>query len=150
MKPRYLVTLRSQYNQFLAEFTNVEAELTDLNKKRRRAIKIFYCSAMKEVIFFSQHGEAVKGKLDNSLDNKLEKKEPWSSRWLATPLGFLMSPDEREEWLGDLEESIYKLREKGYPEWMLNVIFTLRCILLCLSTLQIKVSDVFTLFRKSQ
>jgi hypothetical protein len=76
--------------------------------------------------------------------------ETWASYWVARPLGYVMSKDEREEWLGDLIQVNRELL-RLYPRWCVNVIIIMRVIRLLASAIEIKISDFISLgVRKSE
>ncbi len=81
--------------------------------------------------------------------SKNKNSEPWTSRWIAAPVGYLCSKEQREEWLGDLQEIILEMQTKSYPRWMINLICIGKTTILILSAFEIKISDFFTLFKKS-
>lgn len=81
---------------------------------------------------------------------KNNKPEPWASRWIGSPVGYLCSKEQREEWFGDLNEVIHDMRFKRYPEWMINLICVGKTTVLVISALKIKISDFFTLEQKSE
>lgn len=71
--------------------------------------------------------------------------ETWASRWVASLVAYLLSADRREEWLGDLYEINREMLNKGYPRWCVSIINVGRSIILVVSALQIKLSDLMTL-----
>lgn len=75
--------------------------------------------------------------------------EPWVSRWIAAPIGYLCSKERREEWLGDLYEVIYEMKTKNYPKWMINLICIGKTTILIVSAFEIKISDFFYFVKKS-
>lgn len=74
-----------------------------------------------------------------------EKHETWASRWVAAPIAYLLPEEHREEWLGDLYEVNWQMLNKGYPILMVNLVNIGRTTILIVSSLQIKVADLFTL-----
>lgn len=68
--------------------------------------------------------------------------ETWTSRWVASPIAYLLPENSREEWLGDLYEVNREMLHKGYSRWWINLINALRTIILVISALQIKLSDL--------
>lgn len=75
--------------------------------------------------------------------------EPWASRWIAAPIGYLCSKEQREEWLGDLYEVIHEMQSKSYPRWMINLICMGKTVILIFSAFEIKISDFLALLKKS-
>lgn len=75
--------------------------------------------------------------------------EPWASRWIAAPIGYLCSKEQREEWLGDLQEIIHEMQAKKYPRWIINLICVGKTSILIFSVFEIKISDFFTLLKRS-
>lgn len=71
--------------------------------------------------------------------------ETWVSRWIAAPLAYLFPKERREEWLGDLHEVNFEMLRKGYPRWMVNVVNIGRTVILLMSSLSIKISDLISL-----
>lgn len=96
--------------------------------------------------------------LESQINKKLLLKhrrfnptETWSSRWVASPIAYLFPKERREEWLGDLYEVNQELLHKGYPRWLVNLINVARTVILLVSGLQIKLSDLISLgFRKTE
>jgi hypothetical protein len=70
--------------------------------------------------------------------------ETWASRWIASSIAYLFPENSREEWLGDLYEINREMLHKGYPCWWINLINVLRTVVLVISALQIKISDLLT------
>ncbi|MBK1988301.1 hypothetical protein A0J48_012255 [Sphaerospermopsis aphanizomenoides BCCUSP55] len=87
----------------------------------------------------------------SQLDNKLRKykkfepAETWASRWVASPIAYLFPPERREEWLGDLYEVNREMLYKGFPRWQVNFNNLVRTVILIISALQIKLSDLLSL-----
>ena len=73
-----------------------------------------------------------------------EKVDTWASRWVAAPIAYLLPEEHREEWLGDLYEVNWQMLNKGYPKLMVNVVNIGRTTILIVSSLQIKLTDLFT------
>lgn len=88
---------------------------------------------------------AHKDKTDLTNNNS----EPWASRWIAVPIGYLCSKEEREEWLGDLYEVIREMHTKNYPKWTINLICVGKTAILIFSAFEIKISDFLALLKKS-
>ena len=65
----------------------------------------------------------------------------WQSR-LVTIAAFLLPKETREEWLGDLQESIQELIYRGYPRWLRIVVTSGRICLLCYALVWIKLRDL--------
>jgi hypothetical protein len=76
-------------------------------------------------------------------------EETWTSRWIVTPIAHLFPAERREEWLGDLYESNLILLDQNYPRWLVNVINVGRTVILIVSAMQIKLSDLLTIKLKS-
>ena len=70
--------------------------------------------------------------------------ETWTSRWVASSIAYLFPENSREEWLGDLYEVNREMLHKEYPRWWVNSITALRTLILVISALQIKLSDLLT------
>lgn len=68
--------------------------------------------------------------------------ETWSTRWVASPVAYLLPETRREEWLGDLYEVNREMIHKGYPRWVIHLINTGRTFLLIWSSIEIKLSDL--------
>jgi hypothetical protein len=66
----------------------------------------------------------------------------WATRWIAMPIAYLFPSDRREEWLGDLYEGNLQLLNQRYPRWLINLINVGRTVVLVVSALSIKVSDL--------
>lgn len=90
-------------------------------------------------------------------ETKPEPKEPnkvfkdqshfprtWSSRWVAFPLGYLLSKKQREEWIGDLNETKFEMLEQAYPLWLINTIIMLKTVRKIPSILGIKITDLLS------
>lgn len=75
--------------------------------------------------------------------------EPWALRWVAAPIGYLCSKGQREEWLGDLYEVIHEMQTKSYPRWTIDLICIGKTTILIFSAFEIKITDFFTLLKKS-
>jgi hypothetical protein len=74
--------------------------------------------------------------------------ETWSSRWIASPIAYLLPEERREEWLGDLYEVNREMLHKNYPRWIVNVINVGKTAILVVSAVQIKISDLVGFFGK--
>lgn len=68
--------------------------------------------------------------------------ETWSTRWVASPIAYLLPESRREEWLGDLYEVNREMIHKGYPRWIIHLINTGRTFILIGSSIAIKLSDL--------
>jgi hypothetical protein len=71
--------------------------------------------------------------------------ETWISRWFAFPIACLFPKERREEWLGDLYEVNLELLHKGYPRWSVNLVNIGLIVILLMSGLSIKLSDLISL-----
>ncbi|ESA36927.1 hypothetical protein N836_05035 [Leptolyngbya sp. Heron Island J] len=61
----------------------------------------------------------------------------WSYKWIGKPLGYLLSTDEREEWLGDLLEIQNRMiKEDEYPNLVINTVISLKAFLLIFSKIR--------------
>ena len=61
----------------------------------------------------------------------------WAIRWIGVPIGYLLSPDEREEWLGDLKEIQHRMiHAERYPIWFVNSVTSAKCLCLIVSKIQ--------------
>jgi hypothetical protein len=76
---------------------------------------------------------------------KSDPVETWTSRWVCSPVAYLFPADRREEWLGDLYELNREMLHKDYPLWIVNTINVGRTLILILSAIQIKLSDLISL-----
>lgn len=76
---------------------------------------------------------------------RFDPVETWSSRWIASPVAYLFPAERREEWLGDLYEVNREMLHKGYPLWCVNIINVGRTLILIVSAIQIKLSDLISL-----
>ena len=65
----------------------------------------------------------------------------WESR-IVTIAAYLLPRKTREEWLGDLQESIHELIRAGCPRWMRILITSGRILLLCYALAWIKMRDL--------
>ncbi|MEM1242216.1 MAG: hypothetical protein AAGI45_20480 [Cyanobacteria bacterium P01_H01_bin.26] len=64
----------------------------------------------------------------------------WTHKWVGKPIGYLLSPDEREEWLGDLLEIKDRMKnEDNYPVWVINLIIVGKTVCLIGSKLSITI-----------
>lgn len=81
---------------------------------------------------------------------KSEPGETWVSRWIASPIAYLFPPERREEWLGDLYEVNGEMLNKGYPRWFVNLTNLGKTVILIISALQIKLSDLLSLAKLSK
>lgn len=56
---------------------------------------------------------------------------PWSYKWVAKPIGYLLSEREREEWFGDLLDIKDRMiNEERYPMPLINLIITVKTVCL--------------------
>lgn len=65
----------------------------------------------------------------------------WNSR-IVTAAAFLLPKKTREEWLGDLQESMHELTANGYPRWVRILITSGRIGLLCYALARIKLCNL--------
>ena len=73
----------------------------------------------------------------NGLPPTFYHQDLWAIRWVGTPIGYLLSPDEREEWIGDLKEIQYRmLCADRYPIRFVNVIISAKCLCLVVSKIR--------------
>ena len=67
----------------------------------------------------------------------------WSLRWVAKPIGYLLPRDDREEWLGDLEEIYHLMLFEGkYPIWFINLIIATKTSLLVWSAIEVHIINL--------
>jgi len=76
---------------------------------------------------------------------KFDPAETWASRWIACQIAYLFPEERREEWLGDLYEVNREMLHKGYPRWIVNLNNLGKTVILVLSALKIKLSDLFSI-----
>ncbi|MEH1905502.1 MAG: hypothetical protein V7L04_30015 [Nostoc sp.] len=76
---------------------------------------------------------------------KSDPAETWASRWIASPIAYLFPPERREEWLGDLYEVNREMLHKDYPSWLVNLNNVWKTLILVISALKIRLSDLFSL-----
>ncbi|AFZ26712.1 hypothetical protein Cylst_4644 [Cylindrospermum stagnale PCC 7417] len=81
---------------------------------------------------------------------KVEPGETWVSRWIASPIAYLFPPERREEWLGDLYEVNGEMLHKSYPRWQVNLNNLGKTVILIISALQIKLSDLLSFAKVSK
>ena len=63
---------------------------------------------------------------------------------MARPVGYLLPRDDREEWLGDLEEIHHlMLVEDKYPIWFINLIVGTKTLLLVWSAIEVHIVNLF-------
>jgi hypothetical protein len=72
----------------------------------------------------------------------------WSFHHSTIFLEKFLSDRQREEWIGDLEEVLYRMYELEYPKWRLHLETLRRTYYLVLSTLKMKVNS-FSYKRKT-
>ncbi|MBD2384386.1 hypothetical protein [Cylindrospermum sp. FACHB-282] len=100
----------------------------------------------KELIALEELAEKLeKFSLLNKRLRKYKKSEPgetWVSRWIGSPIAYLFPPERREEWLGDLYEVNREMLHKSYPRWQVNLNNLGKTIILIISALKIKLSDL--------
>jgi hypothetical protein len=70
--------------------------------------------------------------------------ETWASKWVASPIAYLLPKERREEWLGDLYETNREMLHKSYPRWFVSVTAIGRTIILIISACKIKLLDFFS------
>lgn len=76
-------------------------------------------------------------KRDNDLPPTRYKNSLWAIRWIGKPIGFLLSRNEREEWIGDLKEIRYRmLHVEKYPILFINVVISAKCFCLVFVKIQ--------------
>ena len=75
-------------------------------------------------------------------------KELWSERWIAYPIACLFPRTKREEWLGDLHEVIFLMKERKYPRFFINLICISLTFVLLLSAIQINLKDLLEYSKK--
>ncbi len=81
--------------------------------------------------------------------SKIKSLETWASRWIAFPIIFLGSKKKRMECSQDLQEVIYEMYQKDYPEWMINIVCILKTLGWVLSAmLQMIPKMIMTVFEK--
>lgn len=69
--------------------------------------------------------------------------EQWSYRWIGRPVGYLLNKREREEWFGDLLEiQDLMIKEDRYPVFVINLIISMKTLLLVGSKLRSMLTDV--------
>jgi hypothetical protein len=73
--------------------------------------------------------------------------EPRITYWLSAPIAYMLSEEQREEWLGDLQEVNREMMRKGYPEWMISIVNVGQIIRLIVSSLDIKIVDLILKLR---
>nr|WP_290224283.1 hypothetical protein [Trichocoleus desertorum] len=81
---------------------------------------------------------------------KFRPKDPTEPRityWLSAPIAYMLSEEQREEWLGDLQEVNREMMRKGYPEWMISIVNVGQIIRLIVSSLDIKIVDLILKLR---
>lgn len=80
-----------------------------------------------------------------------DSAETWASKWLASPIAYLLPKKRREEWLGDLYEINQEMLHKGYPRLFVSITAIVRTIILIISSCKIKLLDFFSIGdRKSE
>lgn len=113
------------------------------------SVKLRQKEIAKIEIYNSEHKLKASSHRDNK-SSKNNNSEPWASRWIAVPVGYLFSKEQREEWLGDLQEIIHEMHCESYPGWIINVICIGKTIILIVSALRIKITDFFPLGQKNE
>lgn len=73
--------------------------------------------------------------------------QPWVTWWVAAPIAYLLSPKDREEWIGDLQEVNHQMTLAGYPRWMINLVNIGKLIRLIVSFIDIKIVDLIIKLR---
>lgn len=76
---------------------------------------------------------------------QFDPTETWATRWIACPIAYLFPAERREEWLGDLYELNWEMLHKDYPRWFVSFINIARTVILVLSAIQMKLSDIISL-----
>jgi hypothetical protein len=66
--------------------------------------------------------------------------------WFAAPISRFFAKDRREEWMGDLLETIEQDLQRGYQRWFINLLTVARTVLLVLSAIQIYWIDKLNTF----
>jgi hypothetical protein len=72
----------------------------------------------------------------------------WSVHYFSLLLEQLLNDRQREEWIGDLEEALYKMYEQKYPRWRLHF-ETLRRVFYLLKGLLIAKTNSFVYKRRT-
>lgn len=73
---------------------------------------------------------------------KQAKGETWSSRWIASPMAYLLDRRQREEWLGDIKDVEREmLNKRQFPRWWINFIIIGRVAILLKSILEVRQID---------
>lgn len=75
---------------------------------------------------------------------KSDPVETWATRWIASPVAYLLPSERREEWLGDLYEGNREMLHKNYPRWMVSIINIGLVIILVTSAMQVKIMDIIS------
>ena len=76
---------------------------------------------------------------------KFSLRPIWSLRWVAKPVGYLLPRDDREEWLGDLEEIHHlMLVEETYPAWIINLVIAIKTLLLVWTAVEVHIVNLFS------
>jgi hypothetical protein len=75
------------------------------------------------------------------------QRQPWVTWWVAGPIAYLLSADQREEWIGDLREVNHQMMLAGYPKWMINLVNVGKIIRLIVSSIDIKLVDLILKLR---
>lgn len=71
--------------------------------------------------------------------------KPWSYKWVAKPIGYLLSEREREEWFGDLLDIKDRMiHEDKYPMPLINLIITVKTVCLIGSKISCLFVDVIS------
>ena len=71
--------------------------------------------------------------------------------WFAAPMSRFFAKDLREEWMGDLLETIEQDLQMGYQRWFINLLTVARTIALILSAIQIYwIDKINTFFQQIQ
>jgi hypothetical protein len=122
----------------------------DEEKKRKliAALKVYRATVEneKEALEILEDTSNLEKRLRKYKDS--DPTETWSSRWIASPIAYLLPEERREEWLGDLYEINREMLRKNYPRWMVNIINMGRTSILVLSALQVKFSDFTSFFSR--
>lgn len=91
----------------------------------------------------------IKEKIITKELSALEKL--WAMRWVAYPVAFLLfSPEEQEEWVGDLCEQIDKMerQQEPYPIILINILIIVKTLKLILTKIIKSIIDLLIAIRK--
>ena len=127
----FITSLKSEVSIKVAEELITQKEIDDLEELAEKLEK------------FSQLNKRLRKY------KKFESGETWASRWIASQIAYLFPPERREEWLGDLYEVNREMLHKGYPRWQVNLNNLGKTVILIISALKIKLSDLLSLGKVS-